>query len=179
MLFCYICSHSPGKCIVQSYQSSQVVPMAWVVPWTGSQQTKPHTPAELPQVDENSVEHEPHSQWVILSEHQGPQPLHEIDCCGIHGQRPQTAVACQPPVLGAAPVPHRSEGHLAEAAMQRIHVETNKSRNRSSRAAAMWFCWGVIFNNPCQKETEITGCFRLFFFFLFSVVTDWTDMTRG
>ncbi len=94
------------------------------------------------------------------SQQPSSQALHEVDCGGVHRQRPQAAVTCQPPVPGTAPVPHSSEGHLTEAAMQCVHVETNCSREGTMCDAPMWLCWDFIFNaSPCHQETVITECF--------------------
>lgn len=87
----------------------------------------------------------------MQSQQTGSKALHEVDGGGIHGERPQAAVTCQPPVPGAAPVPHSSEGHLTEAAVQRVHIETNQSRERTAGAGAAWFCWST---DPCKKERK-------------------------
>lgn len=92
----------------------------------------------------------------MLSQELGPQALHEVDCSGVHRQRPQTAVTRQPSVPGAAPVPHSSEGHLTEAAVQRVHVQTNCSRQRAARNT---LCSGAAVST-CRRDTEITTCTR-------------------
>lgn len=151
MLLCYKRRHTPRNSILQSHQSSQVVPITWVVPRTGPQQPQPCPPAELPQVDEHGVGQQTRWQWVLLSQQSASQALHEVYRNGVHRQRPQAAVTCQPSVLSAAPVPHGSEGHLTEAAMQRIHIEAHCSRERTAWDALVWLCWGFILNTrPCH-----------------------------
>lgn len=175
VLLCYKRCHSPGQCVLQGHQSSQVIPITWVVPGTGPQQPQPRPPAELPEVDEHGVGHQTQWQRAALSQQSCPQALNEVDCSSVHRQRPQAAVTWQPSVLGAAPVTHSGEGHLTEAAVQRVHTQTSCSGERTTRDALMWLCEGFVFTaspwhsgefyKPCLQQstkTHMMGHFLAF-----------------
>lgn len=124
VLLCYKRRHSPGNGVLQSNQTSQVVLKGRVVPGTGPEQLQYRPPAQLPGVDEQRVGRQTYMQRLTSSQEPRSQPLHQVDCSCVHGQSPQAAVTCQPPVPGAAPVPHSSEGHLTQAAVKGVHVES-------------------------------------------------------
>lgn len=95
----------------------------------------------------------------------GPEALHEVDCGAVHRECPQTAVTCQSSVAGAAPVPHGSEDHLTEAAMQGVHVKTDYGRETTTGDTLMQLWLGLFFNRcPCYRDKDgfITVCFGEF-----------------
>lgn len=155
MLLCDQRRHAPRHGVLQGDQSTQVAAEAGVVPGTGPQQPQAAAPAVLPQVDEERVGQQPQRQPAAPGQQPGPEALHRVDRTAVHGESPQAGVAHQSGVSGGAPVPGGGEGHLAEAAVQRVHIEAGGSREAATRGLPAGLILGLVLGSrPCYTQAE-------------------------